>query len=200
MTSTPTPRRLAAGAAAAIMTTLAVPFLTAAGAAAAVSPPHQAAAAASGGTLRAWGANGTGQFGNGTTTESDTPVRVRLPVGVRVTQVREGCFHTVALTSTGKVLAWGDNDSGQLGIGSTVPSKTPRRVKIPAGTRVTAVRAGCAFSLAVTSTGGLLAWGDNFFGQLGDGTTTNRVTPVPVSLPPGTTVKAVTAGSCTPWH
>ena len=70
---------------------------------------------------------------------------------------------------------------------------------LPAGTRVTAVTAGSSDSLALTSTGGVLAWGDNRYGQLGDGTTTNSSTPVPVHLPAGIRVTAVAAGD-TAWR
>ena len=120
-----------------------------------------------------WGSDAAGQLGDGgTTTTNDTPVAAKLPAGTKVKQVREGCFHTLALTSKGHVLAWGENSLGQLGDGTTTDSLTPVRVKLPSGTKVTAVRAGCFFSLALTSKGHVLAWGSNVDGQLGDGTTT----------------------------
>ena len=68
---------------------------------------------------------------------------------------------------------------------------------LPAGTRVTSVSAGDNQSLAVTSSGSVLAWGDNRFGELGDGTTAASLTPVPVDLPAGTRVTAVAAASAT---
>ena len=142
----------------------------------------------------AWGRNDFGQLGNGTSTDASTPVRVRLPGGTKVQQVRAGCDHTVALTSTGHVLAWGINGNGQLGNGSIASRETPVRVRIPGGTKVTAVRAGCDFSLALTSRGRVLAWGDNFYGQLGNDTTTDSHVPVRVQLPAGTKVTAISAG------
>ncbi len=153
-----------------------------------------AAAGTASGPLRAWGSNQTGQLGDGSTDPSDFPVRVQLPSGTKVTQARAGCFHTVALTSKGHVLAWGDNSFGQLGNGSTVSSDTPVRAKLPSGTKVTAVRAGCRFSLALTSKGHVLAWGDNTEGQFGNGTTTGSDTPVRVKLAQGTTATAISAG------
>jgi len=155
------------------------------------------AAAAPGGVapLRAWGLGNFGQLGNGTLTSAAAiPVRVRLPRGVTVRQVRAGCFHSVALASTGRVYAWGDNSVGQLGDGTSVPRNTPVQVKLPAGVKVTAVRAGCRDSLALTSTGRVYAWGGNFFGQLGDGTHLDRHRPVLVRLPGSTRIKAISSG------
>ena len=156
--------------------------------------PGGAAAAAVSGTLRAWGLGGNGQLGNGGTQTSTVPVKVKLPAGTKVTSVRAGCFHTLALTSTGQVLAWGSNASGELGDGTTHFRATPVKVHIPAGTTIKAIRAGCFHSLALTSTGQVLAWGLNANGELGNGTTTDSHIPVPVSLPTGTTVKAISAG------
>jgi alpha-tubulin suppressor-like RCC1 family protein len=153
-----------------------------------------AAAGTASGSLRAWGENAAGELGDGTTTNAAVPVKVELPTGTKVTQVRAGCLHTVALTSKGHVLAWGANGNGQLGNGTTTDSTTPVRVKISRNTKVTAVRAGCDFSLALTSKGHVLAWGYNGFGELGNGTTTDSDTPVRVQLPTGTEATAISAG------
>ncbi|NIL44150.1 cell wall anchor protein [Salinispora arenicola] len=151
----------------------------------------------SAGTVLAWGENLHGQLGNGGTTNMSTPVGVSLPAGVTITAVAAGAFHSLAVTSTGAVLAWGDNSNGQLGNGTTTGSSTPVDVDLPAGTTITAVAAGvagAAHSLALTSTGAALAWGNNADGQLGNGDTTNRSTPVDVDLPAGVTIAAVAAG------
>jgi alpha-tubulin suppressor-like RCC1 family protein len=162
--------------------------------AAASTVPGAAAKASDSGTVRGWGYNSHGQLGDGTQTLPLTPVKFRLPGGVKVTSVRAGCTHSLALTATGRVLASGRNSAGQLGIGNTTNHVSPVYVKLPAGSKVTAVRAGCEFSLALTSGGKVLAWGDNIYGQLGDGTTIHRETPVRVHLPTGTKVKAISAG------
>jgi alpha-tubulin suppressor-like RCC1 family protein len=158
--------------------------------------PGAAAVAGSQGTARGWGYNSYGQLGDGTFNLGTTPVKFKLPRGVKVTSMRAGCYHTLALTATGRLLAAGRNSAGQLGIGisSVTNHETPVHVKLPAGIKVTAVRAGCEFSLALTSTGRVLAWGDNFYGQLGDGTRHEHDTPVRVDLPAGTKVKAISAG------
>jgi alpha-tubulin suppressor-like RCC1 family protein len=119
---------------------------------------------------------------------------VVLPLGTVITQVRAGARHALALTATGRVLAWGDNREGQLGAGAGPGSATPVEVSLPAGETVAAIEAGCFHSLALTSSGRVLAWGRNLFGQLGDGTTGDRMTPVPVRLPAGARVRAIAAG------
>jgi alpha-tubulin suppressor-like RCC1 family protein len=156
-------------------------------------PAAMSGAATTGGTLQGWGDNLNGQLGNGTATNSDKPVTVDLPVGTTVTAVATGGKHSLALTSTGQVLAWGDNYNGQLGDGTTTDSHTPVPVKLPPGVVATGVAAGEDDSLAVTSTGQVYSWGDNFYGQLGDGGTTQSDLPVQAVLPAGTKVVAVRA-------
>ena len=147
------------------------------------------------GKLFAWGIDNRGQLGDGGhRTGSTVPVRVHLPSGTNVTFVASGSEHSLALTSTGGVLAWGDNDFGQLGDGTTLERDTPVRITMPSSVKkVTKLIGGGVFSLALTSTGRLLSWGSNVFGELGDGTFTDHRQPVRVQLG-GTTVTLVVAG------
>ncbi len=92
------------------------------------------------------------------------------------------------------MLAWGDNEYGQLGDGTTNDRSVPVRVKLPAGTRVIAVGASYNYSLALTAGGEVWAWGHNRSGQLGDGTRADSHVPVRVKLPRGITVTAIAAG------
>jgi alpha-tubulin suppressor-like RCC1 family protein len=138
---------------------------------------------------------GAAQLGDGRTTQSNVPVEVKLPAGAKVTAIAAGCHHSQAVTSTGQVLAWGDNARGELGNGKTTSSDVPVRVKLPAGTKVTAIAAGCSQSLALTSTGRVLAWGDDAYGELGDGKTTQSDVPVEVKLPAATKVTAISGGA-----
>ena len=154
----------------------------------------------SSGQVLAWGYNGDGQLGNGTNTDSNTPVSVSLTAGTTVTALAGGGFHSLALNSTGQVLAWGSNVDGQLGNGGIADTNTPVPVSLASGTTVTAIAGGGGHSLALTSTGRVLAWGNNSHGQLGNGTYTYSRTPVPVSLPLGprgqpTIVTAIAAGA-----
>jgi alpha-tubulin suppressor-like RCC1 family protein len=148
------------------------------------------------GQVLAWGDNIAGELGDGSTTNHDVPVFAHLPQGTRVRQLFGGCFHTLALTSTGQVLAWGDNQFGQLGIGNTTEHHAPVKVHIPVGTTVTAIAAGCDHNLVRTSNGRALAWGIANDGELGTGTQPSmRKTPVPVKLPSGASVVSFGLGS-----
>jgi alpha-tubulin suppressor-like RCC1 family protein len=123
-----------------------------------------------------WGYNAAGQLGNGTTTDSAVPVPVTLPAAVRqVFQGGSGAKNgqTVAILANGSVWAWGDNDRGQLGVGTKVSSEVPLRVEVPNGVTFVKVSSGGYASYAIDRSGRLWAWGDNRSGQLGTG---SRVT------------------------
>jgi len=172
--------------------------LVAAGCLTAASAPVSAApAGSSAAALYAWGLNNSGQLGDASTSNSPAPVPVSWPGGATATQVSEGAWTTLALGSDGNVYAWGNNDAGQLGDGSTTGSSTPVRVLLPGGVTATAVSEGQETSLAIGSDGDVYAWGDNSQGQFGDGSTTGSSTPVRVSLPGGVTATAVSEGDGT---
>jgi len=147
------------------------------------------------GTVWAWGHNNTGQLGDGTETDSTTPVQVVGPGGsgvlTDVRYVEAGDSYTVAIKSDNTVWAWGDNGSGQLGDGTNTDRKTPVQVVGIGGTGFLAdtqvVSAGGRHTVALKADGSIVAWGLNQDGQLGDGTTIfNRKTPAPVVGPDGT--------------
>lgn len=154
---------------------------------------HSLALTAAGDVL-AWGLNGSGQLGDGTMISSPVPVQVSLPAGVAITGIAAGGLHSLALTSTGQVLAWGHNGAGQLGDGTVAASALPSPVRFPPGHSAREVAAGGGHSLAITGSGEVVAWGDNSTGQLGDGTVTARLLPTPVRLPAGLPVRSVAAG------
>jgi alpha-tubulin suppressor-like RCC1 family protein len=127
------------------------------------------------GTVRAWGDNTYGQLGE--VDNSNTPARVR---GVTaVIHVAAGRDHCLALRSNGTVWAWGHNETGELGYGGiSIGELMPIEVKRLTG--VTKIAAGDGFSLALRSDGTVWAWGSNYEGQLGNGTTTDSSLPVQV--------------------
>jgi alpha-tubulin suppressor-like RCC1 family protein len=151
-----------------------------------------------GGQLLAWGDNSEGQLGDGShEIRSSIPVQVSLPPGTKIISLRVGCDHSVALTITGAVLAWGSNHEGALGDGgSEALRRVPVRVRLPAATKIIAVSAGTDYSLALTASGQVLAWGSNVSGTLGDGDDA-AASPVPVrvKLPTHTRVTAISAGA-----
>ncbi|MET9020692.1 Ig-like domain repeat protein, partial [Actinopolymorpha sp. NPDC004070] len=128
----------------------------------------------------AWGAGGAGQLGNGGNSNVDSPVAVDLPAGVRLVKIAAGESHSLALTTTGEVLAWGANADGQLGDGTNAARNRPVLVKLPANTIITDIAAGGNHSLALTTNGDVLAWGDNADGQLGNGSNEDSNVPVEV--------------------
>jgi len=158
--------------------------------------PAAAAPAVTRTALLAWGQNAFGQLGNGGTTDSDLPVTVHLPSGVRAVQVRGGGNFAVAVTAGDGVMAWGINPSGQLGAGRIARSRIPVRVRLPRQVdgEVAQVRAGSVFALALTATGQVWAWGDGAAGDLGDGRTSNAFIPVHVPMPGGARIASISAG------
>ena len=150
------------------------------------------------GSVVGWGYNATGQLGNGSvTTDELTPTPVTgLGAGSGVAAISADGYHALALKSDGSVVAWGYNAFGQLGDGTTTDKLTPTPVTgLGAGSGVTAVSASAFRSMVRKSDGSVLVWGSNTFGQLGDGTTTTRLSPVPVTgLGAGSGVVGISMG------
>ena len=134
------------------------------------------------GSVFAWGNNASGQLGDGSApTDHSSPVAVgALGIGSGVVRVVGGSTHSIALTADGRVYAWGNNASGQVGDGSA-PTDQHLPILIGGLSRIVDIAAGRAHSVAVASDGTVFSWGDNILGQLGDGTNTKRSVPGPVT-------------------
>ena len=131
------------------------------------------------GGAKCWGNNHDGQLGDGTEIDRNTPQDV-VGVLAKVTIIRTGERHTCALTAAGGVKCWGNNHDGQLGDGTRKDKVTPVDVTgLTSG--VTAITGGWRHTCALTSAGGVKCWGSNHDGQLGDGTETDRASPVDVT-------------------
>jgi len=154
-------------------------------------------ALSTGGQVYAWGDNLAGELGNGThLVGSDVPVPVKQPRGTQVTAIACGSTHALALTSAGRVLAWGEGDDDELGAPAPqLISRVPVPVRLPARVRIRAVSAGVLSSMALSTTGQVWTWGDNSRGELGTGSTAaHSLRPALVRLPAGTSVRQITAG------
>jgi alpha-tubulin suppressor-like RCC1 family protein len=134
------------------------------------------------GTVWAWGSNTYGQLGDGSPLRRLTPVPVKNPSGAgylsSIVSVSVGTNYSLALASNGSVFAWGQNNYGQLGDGTTTNRLLP--VQIPSLNGIVAISAGATHALALRFDGKVYAWGRNHLGQLGDGTQTDRLIPVKV--------------------
>ena len=144
-----------------------------------------------------WGGNSEGQLGDGSTTNSNTPIAVSGGLkfqsigaggGGRVNAVFTG--HTCAIALNGDGHCWGGNSSGQLGNGSTTSSTAP--VAVSGRLVFQSISAGYRHTCGVTAAGSAHCWGQNGEGQLGNGSTTNSTTPVTVSG--GLVFQSISAG------
>ena len=123
----------------------------------------------------------------------DTPTPVALPGGDKAASVFAYGSQAGAVGVDGKFFVWGQNTDGQLGDGTTTDRPAPEQVTLPGGDVPAQVAFGYDYGMAVGTDGKLFAWGDNTYGQLGDGTGTSRLAPEQIALPGG--VKAVKAAT-----
>jgi alpha-tubulin suppressor-like RCC1 family protein len=143
------------------------------------------------GTVLGWGNNGSNQIGLPTAT---TYLAIPAPIAGlnNIVAIAAGSFHSLALKSDGTLLSWGSDGSGQLGDNALTQNQASP-VVVSAASNIVAIAAGSDYSLALKSDGTILAWGANFNGQLGDGTTNEQHTPVAVSS--ASNIVAIAAGS-----
>ena len=141
--------------------------------------------------MQCWGRNETGQLGNPIPKRSSTPV---LVTGLTAAAVTAGGFHTCALPGDGTVRCWGQNDLGQLGNGTNdpVPNRpstfNPTPVTVSGITTAVAVSAGGWHTCALLQDGTVRCWGDNTWGQIGNGqavppsSSFDPITPTPTPV------------------
>lgn len=137
-----------------------------ASAASEISAGFQFGGAISGGKLRTWGLNDQGQLGQGSGAPNPNPLPTEISDTVNYVAVEAGPDFMFGLTQNGDIKAWGNNSSGQLGVGNTVNRNTPTTVNVQ-GVKFSDVSAGLTHTLAISTTQELYAWGDNSSGQLG---------------------------------
>lgn len=121
-----------------------------------------------------------------TVSDGTTPCTRSVDVQITTrtfTSIQGGAFHAVAYDTDGNAWAWGANDYGQLGNNTTMVSNGPVAVSMPEGSTFTTNEVGDLHSVTLDRRGNAWAWGNNLYGQLGDGTLTNRNAPVAVTMP-----------------
>jgi len=140
------------------------------------------------GRVACWGSNSDGQLGSGKIDVNENPLDSLFPVDVAgiatSTAVSAGTNHTCALLVSGTIMCWGSNTEGQLGSGKVDrdgdPVDSPYPINVFDIKTATAVSAGGTHTCALLTSGQVKCWGDNTYGQLGDGTPFNSSTPVTV--------------------
>jgi alpha-tubulin suppressor-like RCC1 family protein len=140
------------------------------------------------GVVACWGTNESGQLGNGTTAPSGIPVPIDTSgvlAGKTIVGVDIGnSGHACAVTAEGSAACWGNNFFGQLGDGTTTNSRVPvsvASVGALTGSPITDIAAGGLHTCALLNDSSAACWGNNAYGQLGDGTQVNSVVPVAVA-------------------
>jgi uncharacterized repeat protein (TIGR02543 family) len=141
------------------------------------------------GRVFTWGYNGFGQLGDDTLLSKRLPVeitqRFNLSGSEKVLQVSLGYNHSAALTTTGRVFTWGSNIYGQLGDGTGINKYVPTDVTnefiLPLNVKIIEIASGFNHNSAISSSNQLFFWGDNQYGQLGDGTKDNKMIPTNIT-------------------
>jgi RHS repeat-associated protein len=124
------------------------------------------------GQVMAWGANQSGQLGNGTFTQETQPVLVSTLTNA--VEVKAGYYHSLALTASGQAWIWGGGTNGQLGGGYTTGASAAP-TQISSLSNITSIAAGAYHNVVLNSNGTVWAWGDNAYGEVGIGNSTNTV-------------------------
>jgi alpha-tubulin suppressor-like RCC1 family protein len=137
------------------------------------------------GKVFTWGSNSKGSLGNGTTEDEIVPKEITsnfsLIKGEKIISIFSGGLFSSAISSTGKVFTWGWNAKGQLGDGTIEDRHSPvditSRFSLGSRDRIISLSLGAYHCIALSSQGRIYTWGENEWGQLGDGTTVNRNAP-----------------------
>jgi alpha-tubulin suppressor-like RCC1 family protein len=151
------------------------------------------------GTLWAWGGNASSQLGLGDTVSRTSPVQIGTATNWTSTttypSIAAGNAHAIARNTSSQLFAWGLNSSGQLGVGDASNRTTPTQVGTSTGWGKVACGANTTAAIQSTTAGALYAWGANNLNQVGDGTATNRTSPVQIGTASTSWASVVLGGS-----
>ncbi|RHY55188.1 hypothetical protein DYB30_001880 [Aphanomyces astaci] len=160
---------------------------------------YHTAVVTAGGDVYTCGKNDYGQLGLGHSRSVKVPTHMKLTdADDKAIMGWSGYYHTAVVTDKGKLITFGRNDYGQLGIGSKEHRNTPQTVPLPAGSKVMSAACGCYHSLILLANGRVMVFGRNNKGQLGAGARTLPSADLPLPIPSGTLanddVVAIAAG------
>lgn len=143
------------------------------------------------GSIWATGVNDNGQLGDGTVSQRSTPIKVIRGVTASsplsdVKKIADGFQHTLAIKNDKTIWAWGKNDYGQLGNGTTLANSSPAQVKDSSGvgylSGIVGIDSDSFGSIAVKDDGTVWAWGWNDKGQLGQNTSDSNSHSIPAQV------------------
>ena len=145
-----------------------------------------------------WGQNNHGQVGDGSTSIRTIPRLITTSdnglLGTRALQIQVGESHSCAIFEDVSARCWGYNAFGQLGLGTLSNGYRPALVTLPTDRYATDLALGMRHTCALLDNGSVMCWGDNEYGQLGDGTTTDSLTPTWTRFDASSTVIGLSAG------
>ncbi|MBN2724387.1 MAG: hypothetical protein JXR95_09980 [Deltaproteobacteria bacterium] len=146
------------------------------------------------GQIWCWGSNNYGQLGNNLSVNSPVPVEIHNPDNKFFTSLNAGSAHVCALDDSGKPWCWGSNLYGQLGINTTNDSPVPVAVLIQENLILNSISCSDGNSCALDNSGNAWCWGRNNYGQIGNNSTLQALTPKSVDMPESTSFSSIGAG------
>ena len=130
-------------------------------------------------SLYAWGYNSDGQLGVGDEVDKDIPTKVTAINGKVMELIISNYFSVYAILEDGSLYSWGENNSGELGVGDKIDKNTPTIVNLPG--KIKKLITSSSASHAILEDGSLYAWGKNYYGELGVGSNEDKNTPTKVT-------------------
>lgn len=156
---------------------------------------YHSMAIGSDGELYAWGDNQFGQLGTGDNKNKLKPTKITLGTEVKPKSIALGYYYSMAIGSDGELYTWGSDYFGQLGDGgANLDKKIPTKIKLAEGVKPKEIYAGYYHSMAIGTDNNLYVWGNNEYGQLGDGSNVNISTPKKIELSKGIKPKSISIG------
>ncbi|XP_074114666.1 HECT and RLD domain containing E3 ubiquitin ligase 4 isoform X1 [Cotesia typhae] len=147
------------------------------------------------GKLYAWGLNDEGQLGIGPESKIEhKPRLIKCLEAVPIAYVACGGYHTIVVSKSGAIYAWGRNTFGQLGVNCTQSSSLPCQLRTLRNSKVKHVACGEDFSAFLTMDGGVFTCGADTYGQLGHGSATNEILPRQIMELMGSVVTQISCG------